>query len=264
MPERGKIGSMLLCVDIGNTSIKLGLFEGEELRSRWRIATDRTSLPDEYAVLIRSLFTAEGLSTQEITGCAISSVVPSLTLVFEEVAQRYFHTESLILGPGVLTGLRINTEYPAEVGSDLVMNALAARHLYGTPVIVIGFGTATPFVAVSAQGDIEGVAIAPGVATSGDSLFRATSTLPQVALTRPRVAIGKNTTQSLQAGFVFGFAGLVEKLVERIRLELGSSARVVATGGLASLILPETNVIETVEPDLALIGLRLLYDLNRK
>jgi type III pantothenate kinase len=255
---------MLLCVDIGNTNIKLGLFRGEELHTRWRIATDRMRLPDEYAVLIRSLFAAEGLSIDEIKGCAISSVVPSLTPVFEEVAQRYFHTEPLILGPGVITNLHVNTEYPVEVGSDLVMHALAARDLYGTPVIIVGFGTATTFVAVSAKGDIEGVAIAPGVATSGDSLFRATSTLPRVALTRPKSALGKNTIQSLQAGFVFGFAGLVEKLVERIRLELGANARVVATGGLSSLILPETSVIEIIEPDLALIGLRLLYELNRK
>ncbi len=255
---------MLLCIDIGNTNIKIGLFTGDVIRCRWRIATDRIRLADEYAVLIRSLLATEGLQIQEITGCAISSVVPALTQVFEEVCQRYFLTEPLILGPGVITGMRILTDYPAEVGSDLVMNALAARHLYGTPVIVIGFGTATTFVAVSAQGDIEGVAIAPGVATSGDSLFRATSTLPQVALTRPKTAIGKNTIHSLQAGFVFGFAGLVEKLVERIQNELGNNAHVVATGGLANLILPETTVIEVVEPDLALIGLRLLYALNRK
>ena len=255
---------MLLCVDIGNTNIKLGVFEGETLRSRWRIATDRANLADEYAVLLRNLFAIENVPVQAITGCAISSVVPSLTPVFEEVCQRYFHTQPLVLGQGVSTGLRIATEYPAEVGSDLVMNALAARHLYGAPVIVIGFGTANTFVAVSAQGEIEGVAIAPGVATSGDSLFRATSTLPQVALAHPRTAIGKNTVQSLQAGFVLGFAGLVEKLVEAIRLELGANSRVIATGGLASLISPETQVIEAVEPDLALIGLRLLYDLNRK
>ena len=158
--------------------------------------------------------------------------------------------------------MRINTDYPAEVGSDLVMNALAARHLYGMPVIVIGFGTATTFVAVSPQGDIEGVAIAPGLATSGDSLFHATSTLPQVALTRPVTAIGKNTIQSLQAGFIFGFVGLVEELVSRIQAELGGQARVIATGGLANLITPETGVIEAVEPDLALIGLRLLFELN--
>jgi type III pantothenate kinase len=149
------------------------------------------------------------------------------------------------------------------VGSDLIVNALAARHLYGAPAIVVAFGTATTFVAVSAQGDLEGVAIAPGVATSGDPLFRATSTLPQVALARPAAAVGKNTIQSMQAGFVFGFTGLVEKIVTLIQAELGGKARVIATGGLASLIAPETTLIEKIEPDLALIGLRLLHDLNR-
>jgi type III pantothenate kinase len=254
---------MLLCIDIGNTNIKLGLFEGEHMRANWRIATDRGNLADEYAMLLRNLFVAENIDLAEISGCAISSVVPLLSDVFAELSRRYFKLEPLILGPTTVTGMKINTDYPAEVGADLVVNALAARHLYGAPVIVIGFGTATTFVAVSAQGDLEGVAIAPGIATSGDSLFRATSTLPQVALARPAVAVGKNTIHSIQSGFVFGFTGLVEKLVEKIQAELGSHARVIATGGLANLIMPETRVIETVEPYLALIGLRLLYNLNR-
>jgi type III pantothenate kinase len=253
---------MLLCIDIGNTNIKLGLFAGEQMRAHWRIATDRGNLADEYAMLLRNLFVAEGIGLTEITGCAISSVVPLLSEVFAELSRRYFRLEPLILGAQTVTGMKINTDYPAEVGSDLVVNALAARQLYGMPVIVIGFGTATTFVAVSAQGDLEGVAIAPGIATSGDSLFRATSTLPQVALVRPAAAVGKNTIHSIQAGFVFGFTGLVEKLVEKIQAELGGSARVIATGGLASLIMPETSVIEAVEPNLALIGLRLLFELN--
>jgi type III pantothenate kinase len=254
---------MLLCIDIGNTNIKLGLFEGERMRCHWRIATERGRLADEYAVLLINLFASESLTLGQVSGCAISSVVPQLTQVFLELIQRYMRQEPIILGPGTLTGMKINTDYPAEVGSDLVMNALGARYLYGTPAIVIGFGTATTFVAISAAGDLEGVAIAPGVATSGDSLFRATSTLPQVALAHPPSAIGKNTVHSLQAGFVFGFAGLVEKLVEHLQSELGGSARVVATGGLASLIVGETDVIEAVEPNLALVGLRIMYGLNR-
>lgn len=254
---------MLLCIDIGNTNIKLGLFEGEAMCCHWRIATDQDKLADEYAVLLFNLFATAQISPSGITGCAISSVVPSLTLVFQEMSERYFRQQPIILGPGTVTGMKINTENPAEVGSDLVMNALGARHLYAPPLIVIGFGTATTFVAVSASGDIEGVAIAPGVATSGDSLFRATSTLPRVALTPPQQAIGRNTLQSLQSGFVIGFAGLTERLVARIQAELGGSARVIATGGLAPLIAPETGVIEAVEPNLALIGLRLIYVLNR-
>ncbi len=160
---------MLLCIDIGNTNIKLGLFEGEAMRRHWRIATDRANLADEYAVLLLSLFASEGIKKADIAGCAISSVVPALTVVFSELVQQYFKLDALILEAGTITGMKINTDYPAEVGSDLVMNALAARHLYGAPLIVIGFGTATTFVAVSAQGDFEGVSIAPGIMTSGDS-----------------------------------------------------------------------------------------------
>ena len=253
---------MLLCIDIGNTNIKLGLFEGETLRSRWRIATERSRLADEYAMLLLDLLASNGLELNSITGCAISSVVPALTQEFGELSRRYLHHEPLILGTGTQVGIRINTDYPAEVGSDLVMNALAARQRYGAPVIIIGFGTATTFVAVSGEGVLEGVAIAPGIATGGEALFRATATLPQVALTRPAAAIGKNTVTSLQSGLVFGFVGLVEGLVTRIQAELGGGARVVATGGLAPLIAAETRMIDAVEPDLALIGLKLLYELN--
>jgi type III pantothenate kinase len=254
---------MLLCIDIGNTNIKLGLFCDSEMRAHWRISTDRTRLADEYAMLLFDLFSTGGIQPKEISGCAISSVVPALTQVFAEISKRYLNQQPLVMGPDTKTGMKILTEYPVEVGADLVMNALAARHLYGSPVIVIGFGTATTFVAVSAEGDIIGVAIAPGVATSGDSLFRATSTLPQVSLNRPASVLGKNTVQSLQAGFVFGFAGLVEELVKRIKTEMGGQPRVIATGGLAEVILPETISIEVVEPDLALVGLRLLYEFNQ-
>lgn len=255
---------MLLCVDIGNSNIKLGLFEGKQILKYWRIATNRTRLADEYAMLLFDLFAAESINPQMVEGCAISSVVPGLTPVFVEMFGRYLHCDPLVMGPDVTTGIKIDTDYPIEVGADLVMNALAARHLYGKPVIVVGFGTATTFVGVSSQGNIEGVAISPGVATSGDSLFQATSTLPQVGLARPGRALGKNTVQSLQAGFVYGFAGLVEKLVERIRSEIGNEAKVIATGGLAELIVPETSVFEAIEPNLGLIGLRLLYGLNRR
>lgn len=255
---------MLLCFDIGNTNIKIGVFEGETLRARWRVATDRERLADEYAMLVGELFESQGLRFDAISGCVISSVVPSLTETFSEFSQRYLHLDALVLTASSDTGMRILTDYPAEVGPDLIANALGAVHLHGAPLIVIGFGTATTFVAISAKGDFEGVAIAPGIITSGDSLFRATSTLPRVALTRPPSAIGKNTVRSLQAGLVFGFAGLVENLVGRIQAELGGNARVIATGGLASLIAPETKVIDAVEPDVALFGLRLLYERGKE
>ncbi len=256
---------MLLCIDIGNTNIKLGLFEGETIRCHWRVSTDPARLADEYAMLLLNLLTAEGLRPPDVTGCAISSVVPVLTQVFSDLAQRYFKQEPLVILPGVNTGImEIHTNLPSEVGPDLVVNAVGARHLYGAPVIVVGFGTATTFVAVSAAGHLEGVAIAPGIVTSGNSLFHATATLPQVALSRPSVAIGKNTIASLQAGMVFGFAGLVEGLVDHMQVELtpggaGKPAVVVATGGLANVIAPETHSIQHVEPNLGLIGLRLVY-----
>jgi type III pantothenate kinase len=250
---------MLLCVDIGNTNIKLGIYDDEQLRSHWRIATDRSRLAPEYAMLLFNLLASEGLQPADIRGCAVSSVVPVLAQEFAELSRRYLKLEPIVVGPGVETSLLINTDYPAEVGPDLIVNAVAARHLYGTPVIAIGFGTATTFSVVSAEGNFEGVAIAPGVGTGAEALFRFAARLPQVELARPPHATGKNTVHSIQSGLVFGYAGLVEGLVKRLRAEWGESARVVATGGLAELIAGETHAIDVVEPDLTLIGLRLIY-----
>jgi type III pantothenate kinase len=188
--------------------------------------------------------------------------VPSLTPVFAELAKNYLKQTPVIVGPGIKTGLNIRTDQPAEVGTDLIVNALAAKTLYGAPVIAIGFGTATTFGAVSAQGDYVGVAIAPGVGTGADALFRFGAKLPQVELSRPPHAIGKNTVHSIQAGVVFGYAGLVEGVAKRMRGELGENARVIATGGFAALIAAETDVIEVVEPNLTLLGLRMIYELN--
>jgi type III pantothenate kinase len=254
---------MLLCIDIGNTNIKLGLFDKDKLRAHWRIATDRNRLTDEYAMLLLDLFAAERIVVSDVTGCIISSVVPPLSPVFTELAARYLRQTPVVVGPGIKTGLSIRTDNPAEVGADLIVNAVAARQLYGAPVIVIAFGTATTFSAVSAQGDFVGVAIAPGVYTGAEVLFRFAAKLPQVELARPPHAIGKNTIHSMQAGLVFGYAGLVAGLVKRMRAELGGEARVVATGGLAELIAAEADVIEVVEPDLTLIGLRMIHEMNR-
>jgi len=253
---------MLFCIDIGNTNIKLGLFQGDDMQNHWRIATDQSKLADEYAVLLTQLFEIEKINFKGVTAVAISSVVPPLTLIFVELCQRYFNLTPLMYEPNMNIGMRINTDYPAEVGPDLVMNALAAFQIYQSSVIIIGFGTATSFVAVSEFGDLEGVAIAPGILTSANSLFRSASALPQVALSHPKVAIGKNTMDSMRSGIVFGFVGLVEKLIRKMKEEMGSDAHVIATGGLASLIAPETNLIERVEPNLALIGLKRLYEIN--
>jgi len=253
---------MLLCIDIGNTNIKLGLFQKENMKKHWRIATDQSKLADEYAVLMTQLFEIDKINFKEVTAIAISSVVPPLTLIFIELCQRYFDISPLMYEPKMNIGMKINTDYPAEVGSDLIMNALAAFQKYNSAVIIVGFGTATSFVAVSEFGDLEGVAIAPGILTSADSLFRSASALPQVALSHPKVAIGKNTMDSMRSGIVFGFVGLVESLIRKMKIELGSDAHVIATGGLAQLIAPETELIEFVEPNLALIGLKRLYDIR--
>lgn len=251
---------MLLCIDIGNTNIKLGLFDRERIAYRWRIATDRNRLADEYAVLLLNLLAMQDLRKEQITACAISSVVPVLTPIFIELMEDHLHLSPLVVRPGTVTGMAIHTDYPAEVGSDLIVNALAARALYGAPAIVISFGTATTFVGISRAGDFEGVAIAPGIASSSDSLFRAASTLPQMSLARPPAVIGKNTIHSMQAGVLFGFVGLVKEMVARMQVELGGGAHVIATGGLTPLILLETDVITAYEPDLALIGLRLVVE----
>jgi type III pantothenate kinase len=254
---------MLLCIDIGNTNIKLGLFKNDEMVHRWRISTDRTNLADEYGVLVGDLFETRGLTIHEIKGCAISSVVPSLTQEFIEMSEKYFMKSPLIYSPEINIGMKINTDYPSEVGHDLIVNALAARKLYGKPVIVVGFGTATSFVAVGETGDLEGVAIAPGVVSSSESLFRASSALPRVALTHPQVAIGKNTIQSMRAGIVFGFVGLVKEIVYRMKKEMNNNPKVVATGGMSTLIAPECDDIDVIQPNLALLGLKEMYEIYK-
>ncbi|HPH98431.1 MAG TPA: type III pantothenate kinase [Anaerolineaceae bacterium] len=255
---------MLLCIDIGNTNIKLGVFNGDALSYTWRISTDRSNLRDEYAMLILSLFQTEGVKVSDISGCAISSVVPPLTQEFVEFCQHYLGLEPVLLRPDTVTGIRINTDIPGEVGSDLVMNALGAKQLFSGPMIIVGMGTATTFTAISAAGDLEGVAIAPGLLASANSLVSSTSTLPRVALAQPKTAIGKNTIASLQAGLVWGFAALVEGLVKRMQVELGGHATVIATGGLANVVIPETGIIQAVEPNLVLLGLKAMYELNQK
>jgi type III pantothenate kinase len=254
---------MLLGVDIGNTNIKLGVFDQDKIRAHWRIATDRARLSDEYATLLLNLFALEKINLRDVTGVIIASVVPPLTPAFAELSKNYLKQTPIVVGPGIKTGMSIRTDHPAEVGADLIVNAVAARARYGAPVIIIGFGTATTFSAVSAQGDFVGVAIAPGVGTGAEALVRFSAQLPQVELTRPPHAIGKNTIHSMQSGIVFGFAGLVEGVVKRMRAELGGKARVVATGGLAPLIAAETDMIEIVEPNLTLMGLRLIHEMNK-
>ncbi len=254
---------MLLCIDIGNTNIKLGLYKGEKLVTHWRIYTNENKLSDEYSVLVLSLFESENVDKEEIDGCAISSVVPELTIAFRDLVKRHLNLEPVIVGNVKRPVIHINADNPKEVGPDLIANAVGAVSLYGTPCIIIGFGTATTFSAVSASGDFEGVAIAPGIITAASSLFEAGAMLPAVDLHKPEKVIGKNTILSLQSGLIFGFAGLVEGLVARLKKELGGEAKVVATGGLASLIADEVTCIDAVEPELTLLGLRIIYEKNK-
>ena len=254
---------MLLAIDIGNTDITLGVFEGEKLRATWHIATGIHRRADEYAALLLNLLHHQTLDIADIKEIAMCSVVPPLVATFEELFQRYFHTSPLVVGAGVKTGVRIRLDNPREAGADRIVNAAAAHHLYGGPVIITDLGTATTFDTVSKEGDYLGGAIAPGISTAAEALFRQTAMLPRVELTRPKHAIGTNTISAMQSGLIFGYVGLVKGIVTRIQRELGEKATVVATGGYAELIAKETTVIDIVNPDLTLIGLRLIYLMNK-
>lgn len=254
---------MLLTIDIGNTNIKLGVYEGDVLLHHWRVATDRLRLADEYAVLVRSLFRMSGLDVRVINGCAISCVVPPLTSQFRELCHNVLDIDPVIIGPGIHTGLTYQIDTPGELGSDRVANSIAAFGKYGGPVIAIAFGTATAFDIIIAEGVYIGGAISPGIGISADALFRLAAKLYQVELVRPPNVIGKNTVHYIQSGLIIGYAGLVEGLVRRMQEELGGPCQVVATGGLAEVIAGETDAISAVEPYLTLEGLRLIYYMNR-
>jgi len=254
---------MLLAVDIGNTNIALGVFEGEQLRATWRVATGVNQMADEYAVLLLNLLHYQGLDKSDIKEVALCCVVPPLLGTFEELFQRYFHISPLVVGAGVKTAVRIRVDNPREVGADRIANAAAAHHLYNGSIIIVDLGTATTFDTVSKEGDFLGTAIAPGIATAAEALFARASALPRVELVHPKQAIGTNTIAAMQSGIVFGYVGLVEGIVARIQQELGEKVKVVATGGYAGLIAKETAVIDEVNPDLTLVGLRLIYLMNK-
>jgi type III pantothenate kinase len=254
---------MLLAIDIGNTNITLGIFQGEELRATWRLATDVNRLADEYGVLMVSLLAEEGLVRGDVDAAVMSTVVPDLEPVFEQVCGRYFHVRPLVVGTGVRTGLRILYDSPRDVGADRVADAVAAIHLYGTPLILVDLGTGAVFDAISKEGDYLGGAIAPGLSIAAEALYRRAAKLYRVELARPSSAIGRNTVAAVQSGLVFGYVGLVEGIIARFKRELGEEAKVVATGGYAELLAPETSAIDVVDLNLTLTGLRMIYELNR-
>jgi type III pantothenate kinase len=254
---------MLLAIDIGNTNIIIGVFDNDKIVANWRIVTAVHRMPDEYASLLLNFFDRKGIPVSKIDSVVLCSVVPPLVTVFDEVCQRYFQVSPLIVEAGIKTGVRICMDNPKEVGADRIVNAVAAHQLYGGSVIVIDFGTATTFDVVSKEGDYLGGAIAPGIAIATEALFSRTAVLPRVELVHPKLAIGTSTIAAMKSGIVFGYVGLIEGIISRIQGELGTKAKVVATGGYAELLAKETHVIEEINPDLTLIGLRLIYQMNK-
>lgn len=254
---------MLLAIDIGNTNIVWGVFEGDTLVADWRVGTDPSKTTDEYAILLLDLLRVEGINPDRVTGVILSSVVPPLTPLFEELAEIYFHRRPLTVSCELDLGLTLRYENPREIGTDRIVNAAAGHHFYGGPLIIVDFGTATTFCVVTAQGEYLGGAIAPGLRISAEALFARAAKLPKVELTQPKSVIGRDTVTSMQAGLIFGYAGLVDELVSRIQRELGLECFVLATGGLAGLIAPHSRTIREVRPKLTLEGLALLYARNR-
>jgi len=260
----GDRSEVLLAVDVGNTNVTLGVFENSALRATWRFSTDVGKLADEYGVLMNSLVAHEGIDVAEINDAVMGSVVPDLDPVFEEVCTRYFEVRPLVVATGVRTGLRIVYDTPRDVGVDRVADAVAAIHLYGPPpMVIVDMGTGTVFDGISKEGDYVGGAIAPGLGIAAEALFRRAAKLHRVELTRPKSAIGGNTVAAIQSGIVFGYVGLVEGIVGRFKEELGPGTKVIGTGGYADLIARETDVIDTVNVDLTLEGLRMIYEMNR-
>jgi type III pantothenate kinase len=254
---------MLLAVDVGNTQTVIGVFERNELREHWRLSSEKERTADELALIFQGLLAQVGLSfSRNVTGVVISSVVPRVREAMREMTERYFHFDPVVVGPGVKTGLPIITDNPREVGADRVVNAIAAHARYGGPCIVIDFGTATTFDAVSAKGEYLGGAIAPGVQISTNALVEAGAQLYNIEFNEPRSVIGKTTAEAIQSGVLFGFAGQVDGIVTRMREELGTPAPVIATGGLAPVISPLTKAIDHHEPWLTLEGLQIIYERN--
>ncbi|MBE1447202.1 type III pantothenate kinase [Paenibacillus sp. OAS669] len=254
---------MILAVDVGNTNIVLGLYEGDQLLHHWRLSTNRSSTTDEYGMMIYNLFQHSGLELDQIEGIIISSVVPPLMFVLEQLCSKYLKKTPLIVGPGIKTGLNVRYENPREVGADRIANAVAAIELYGAPCIVVDFGTATTFDYIDASGQYIGGAVAPGVGISTEALYQRAAKLPRIELVKPKSVVGRNTVASMQAGIIYGFAGQVDGIVGRIREEHNAQAKVIATGEMAELIASESRTIEKVNPLLTLQGLQMIYRRNQ-
>jgi type III pantothenate kinase len=255
---------MILVIDVGNTNIVLGVFNGEELIHHWRIATDRSKTNDEYGILIKSLFRDVSIDVSVIDGVIMSSVVPPLMFALESMVEKYFRIKPLVIGPGIKTGLNIKAENPREVGADRIVNSVAAIHYYVPPLIVVDFGTATTFDYIDKHGNWAGGAIAPGITISTEALYSRAAKLPRIEIAKPLTVLGRNTVVAMQAGIFYGFVGQVNEIVYRMKAETKVNPKVVATGGLSELLKTETTTIDIVDPLLTLKGLMIIYERNRK
>ena len=255
---------MLLAIDLGNTNIKYGVFDGDKLVASFRVSSRISRTADEYGSVLVGLLTNSGISKADITGIIFSSVIPALNYTICHMCEFFFGISPIIVGPGIKTGLNVKADNPKEVGADIIVNSVSAYTKYGGPVVVIDFGTATTFDVINEKGELLGVVIAPGIKTSLEGLATKTAQLPMVELDAPKTVIGKNTKHCMQAGIIFGFAGLVENIIKNIKKELKlNEIKVIATGGLGEIIAKETRSISLVDRTLTLDGLKTIYELNK-
>ncbi|MDO8685672.1 MAG: type III pantothenate kinase [Clostridiales bacterium] len=255
---------MIFVIDVGNTNIVLGVYEDKKLLHYWRMKTDTERTSDEYGMFITGLLGHENISVTDMEGVIIASVVPPLMYSLEHAVRKYFKIEPLIVGPGIKTGINIKTENPREVGADRIVNAVAAHSIYGGPLIIVDFGTATTFCAINGRGEYLGGVICPGIKISAEALFQKAAKLPWIDLVKPETVIGRNTVSAMQSGIVYGYVGQVDYLVKRIKKEMKEEKiRVIATGGLARLISEESETIDEINSFLTLEGLRIIYERNQ-
>lgn len=255
-------GNHLLAIDVGNTQTVIGLFVGDALKASWRLGSVARRTKDELAIIIEGLFRLSGYEMSKVKKVAIASVVPPLGPTLVELSKTYFGTEPLVVGPGTKTGIPIRYDNPHEVGADRIANAVAGIHLYGGPLVIVDFGTATTFDALSASGEYLGGAISPGFSIALEALVDRTARLPRIEASKPPSVIGQNTVLSIQSGMYFGYLGLVKEIVGKMKAELGDGTKVLATGGENSILAAEENIFDEIQPDLTLIGLRLIAERN--